>query len=355
VTLKSKEKFLRTTGEEPKPIPLETIQFIRQTTQSLIGEMPDHAFTGLLTKAAVRVATSACFESTREDGGTIETVRNLTDEGPFGRAVNLIDLNTGKAVGKPMKLGELTEGEYVFWRCLEEVLSTPLEHLKEASLVMIREPGKARTVTKARACLKVVLDVINHVCSYPLREGLSSSSSGMGKSHHGWNFFKSFYGAWRSVTFDEISRRASEPVGESFSETRTYRDLFVSCTDYEEATDHLRHDVAAAVADLWMRKCGIPRVLMGVVHATCFSPRTIFFSASGGTKNFGEPSPTLDNPMRRKMVLRRGVLMGDPLTKVVLHLINAGVRRVGDVGKRDSYLLAFPELSCVTQRARELY
>lgn len=145
---------------------------------------------------------------------------------------------------------------------------------------MIREPGKARTVTKARAALKVVLDLVNSICSYPLKKGLESSTSGMAKANHGWNLFMNLMGPWRDMTFHTKSVERSHD-GSSQIETRTFDHLFVGFTDYSEATDNMHHDVARTVGDMWMLKCGIPSVLRGIVHETCFRPRQILFEASG--------------------------------------------------------------------------
>jgi hypothetical protein len=259
----------------------------------------------------------------------------------------VIDLETMSLVTHKY-LWDCTEGEYIFWRCLEEVLAMPREELVKASLVMIREPGKARSVTKARATLKVVLDLVNGICSYPLKVGIESSNSGMGKANHGWNFFRHFYGAWKDKVFDPISRSRSytDETGSSV-ETTTFKDIFVSFTDYEEATDNMHHDVARIVGEMWMTKCGIPSVLRGIVHATCFNTRTILFNGSGPLKNIGDETA---DPGVRSIKMERGVLMGDPLTKVILHLVNIGVRELTRIGSDESALDPFPTLLGVKHR-----
>jgi len=290
-------------------------------------------FTGLKTKAGVHVTTSACIENIREEGGSTEHIRILTREGTLGRKVRIIDLETGELEDRK-EFSETTIGEYVFWRCLEEVLGTPPEVLREAKLVMIREPGKARTVTKAHAALKVILDLVNGICSYPLKKGMESSESGMGKANHGWNFFMNLMGPWRDLAFDPLTMSRTQNSPESHLETTTYRDLFVSFTDYEEATDRMNHDVARAISELWMVKCGLPKILRGIVHETCYKPRTIFFHGTGCLEKIGEP---VEDKLR-KVLSRQGVLMGDPLTKVVLHLCNAGVRELGRINTQNSVL-----------------
>jgi len=114
------------------------------------------------------------------------------------------------------------------------------------------------------------------------------------------------------------------------------------------------------ISRYWMNKCGIPPVLQMIVKRTCYSPRPIVFEARGPMATYGEKwdkeSPFL-NP--HFIMLRKGVLMGDPLTKPVLHLVNILVRIVGaklpteefqskmfgPIGKRISDKLARDSLS----------
>jgi hypothetical protein len=56
-------------------------------------------------------------------------------------------------------------GETIFWAALDQCIATPLDKLRLAYLVVVKEPGKARSVTKSPACLKIVLDVVNKLCS----------------------------------------------------------------------------------------------------------------------------------------------------------------------------------------------
>jgi len=183
----------------------------------------------------------------------------------------------------------------------------------------VKEPGKARSVTKARACLKIVLDLVSKLCSEPLAKGIRSSQSGMSASNHGWNFFNSFTNELeKNEVFSLLSREETSFEG-YVERTDTFEDLFVSSTDYSEATDLLQHTVGRDLGIPWMTKCGIPRVLQGIVVETCYKPRQIYFKATGLLADLGDPTDAKDI---RVVTLRRGVLMGDPLTKPVLHLVN---------------------------------
>jgi hypothetical protein len=73
----------------------------------------------------------------------------------------------------------------------------PPDKRKEAFLVIVDEPGKDRAITKAHACVKVVLDFVNKICAIPLERGFDSSHSGMRLANHAWNLFKDSAGLQR--------------------------------------------------------------------------------------------------------------------------------------------------------------
>jgi hypothetical protein len=143
------------------------------------------------------------------------------------------------------------------------------------------------------------------------------------KESHGWNLFKKMLSSWKEELF--IPQKVEEEFVSPGTkiQTRTYKDVYVGSTDYVTATDFQRHDVSEIIGGLWMRKCGIPKILRGIVIACCYKPRKIEFYAEGILEKIGRRSE-VDGV--NFITTRRGVLMGDPLTKPVLHLINIAVR-----------------------------
>jgi len=328
VLLQSKVKFLTTIGRE-RPAEHPTHRMIRLAAlEEVLADLPDSAFTGLSTKARVTVSTSASWEKTRREGGTIEAARQILASLPIGEQVPVRDLDTGRVVTYKDRNSFDSVGEMIFWLSLDHVLRTPPDLLKQAFLTVVKEPGKARSVTKARACLKIVLDLVNKLSSSPLEKGIRSSTSGMGKANHGWNLFcRMMSDDLRGMVFS-LDAREENPYEGYTERVDTFKALYTSSTDYKEATDQLDHRVASDLGDAWMRKCGIPRVLRGIVKKTCFEPREVFFHAEGVLKTLGTPRPDM-GPDIRSVPLLVGVLMGDPLTKVVLHLVNVVARHVG--------------------------
>nr|QDB74997.1 MAG: RNA-dependent RNA polymerase [Alternaria tenuissima narnavirus 1] len=329
VLLQSKVKFLTTIGRSPPP-EHETARAIRMAAlEEVLNELPQEAFTGLATKSRVTVSTSSSWEKTRREGGTIEAAREILSSLPIGEQVPVRDLDTGLIRFYRSVEDFESTGEVVFWLSLDHVLRSPPEHLTSAYLTMVKEPGKARTVTKARACLKIVLDLVNKLCSAPLEKGIRSSTSGMGKANHGWNLFCRLMSDEVKDMVFSLDNREENPYEGYVERTDTFKHLYMSSTDYKEATDQLQHTVAADLGGAWMRKCGIPRLLRAIVHKTCFRPRKVFFHATGVLKDYGTPRADL-GPDVRCVTLVTGVLMGDPLTKPILHLTNIVNRRAGD-------------------------
>jgi hypothetical protein len=331
VKMQSKRKFITTVSESPPPLTGSEKAIIRAALSTLEESIDQSVFTGLDTKARVTVTISSCWEKTQEEGGTIQAISEIVHLGAIGKTVPKRDLFSGAIVGEVSYTPEDT-GTYIFWACLDEVLKSNPAEISMAALVMVAEPGKARTVTKSTAALKVVLDVVNKICSWPLTK-IKSSASGMSKASHAWNSFKdTFTESGKEINFDPRGKPTVEvmPDGERV-QTTTYRDVYLSSTDYEEATDAMNHEVASMISRYWMKKCGIPPILQMIVLRSCYKPRPIVFEARGPMAAYGEkyelPSP-FANP--NFIMLRQGVLMGDPLTKPVLHLVNILVRTVGE-------------------------
>jgi hypothetical protein len=327
VVLRSKRKFLMSVSAPPPEVSPTQRGLISAAFDDVIGEIPDHVFTGLDTKARVTVTGSACWEATRREGGTAQAILDLMakyDEMP----IPIRDMDTGEIMEYSSKESFTSIGTAIFHACLDEVLHTQPEELREVSLTVVREPSKARVVTKGHACLKIVLDTISKICSWPLKKGFKSSESGMGKSHHGWNLFKDFTSEemYDLMFSEQRERRVQDAFNDHIDRTTYWQDLWFCSTDYQEATDRLVHSIARIISRKWMQKCGIPQLLQGIVFEVCFKPRKVFFTATGPLKDIGHPG----EGDTRYVTLYNGVLMGDPLTKVILHFTNIISRKLGE-------------------------
>jgi hypothetical protein len=320
VNLQSKIKFLKTVSI-PDDISDTALCIIRAAMQEELQALPDRIFTGLRTKSRITVNANSCWEKTQAEAGTLAAVQEFCKSKALGERAMTYDLDTGKPAGL---LDEAcTAGEYIFWRALEEVLWLTPDKRKDAMLVVVDEPGKSRSITKTRACVKIVLDLVNKICSVPLEKGFSSSHSGMRSAHHAWNHFKSF----ESKEFADILFNVEEYTEKGFADftlvTKIYKRVFMTSTDYETATDFLSHKVGKEIGMQWMHKCGIPRILRGLVCEIAYGPRNIHFYGNM------EMGVVIDEEKNlRKITTSRGVLMGDPLTKIVLHFVNIVTRSI---------------------------
>lgn len=334
VILKAKVKFIETVTDAPREINPSTKKIILNVLEKTIASVPDEVFTGLTTKARITITTSGCWETAAKEGGTLQTISELVNCGREGKPVTIIDLYTGEPE-RDATLEELSVGEYIFWACLEKVLMTDPEELRRAFLLVVKEPSKGRSVTKASAYLKVILDCISKICAWPLAKGFKTSKSGMLASSHGWNFFLQFFDKDEEEDcFEPIHRIESERIAGSHFEQTTYRDIFIGSTDFRTATDFMDHWLARVIGTSWMKKCGIPPILQMVVLMTSFEPREIHFIGKGYLSRFGEPT---EDESIRKVVLRKGVLMGDPLTKIILHIVNILIRKTSELLGDDSF------------------
>jgi hypothetical protein len=277
--LQTKKQFLLTVTQEDDVNPIK-VKIVSEAMGELMSELPDQTFTGLSTKASITATTSASWEHTQKEGGTLQALQDICKDRDIGVEAMTFCLETGKPLGLLDK--EESEGTYIFWRCLEEVMHMPPEKRKQASLVVVDEPGKNRSVTKAVACVKVVLDFVNKICAVPLERGFDSSHSGMKKANHEWNFFKdSEREPLRDILFSVKSEKKEKYNGIT-RVTREYQDVFAVSTDYETATDYLSHNIGRAIAYPWMIKCGIPKVLRNLVCEIAFESRPIYFSGDFG-------------------------------------------------------------------------
>jgi len=320
VNLQSKIKFLKTVSI-PDDISDTALCIIRAAMQEELQALPDRIFTGLRTKSRITVNANSCWEKTQAEAGTLAAVQEFCRTKALGERAMTYDLNTGKQSGYLEET--CSAGEYIFWRALEEVLWLTPTKRKQAMLVVVDEPGKSRSITKTRACVKIVLDLVNKICAIPLEKGFSSSHSGMRAAHHAWNHFKSF----ETKDFEDILFNVDTYKEEDFVDftliTKIYKRVFMTSTDYETATDFLSHKVGKEIGMQWMLKCGIPRILRGLVCEIAYGPRDIHFYGNI------EMGVVVDEEKHlRSLTTCRGVLMGDPLTKIVLHFVNIVTRSI---------------------------
>lgn len=329
--LQARIKYLETITKPVEPYESHHIDFLNSVVHKYLQGLPKWYFTGLATKARLNITNSACLEVTRVNGGTEACIADIITENSQGCKAFLRDLDTGKIQDpEPLTIeNEHGIGTYIFFLCLDIVLKTSRTELQKLEICIVNEPAKNRVVTKGPAALKIVLDVVSKICAYPLSR-IPSSSSGMSKGSHGWEFWKGFFTTNEDMIFDVDKKSSPIQIGTSgkVKLEKVYKDVFAYCTDFIEATDSFEFDICRVLITNWMNSCGIPRLLKGIVLSICVQPRTILFLDKG---NFYSGETTFI-PHRGKnyksVKSTKGIPMGDPMTKVAQHLSNIIAREI---------------------------
>jgi hypothetical protein len=323
-TAKARIKQIRTLTTPASPMKNTRASLVRGCLDMVMDEIKPEVWTGLSTKAGFNITTSADRVYSRAEGGTAEAIRKMVYFGRYGEKVHVTDLFTGKVTGV-MELDIKNPGTYIFHACLRKVLSTDLDEISEVMCNLVSEPGKGRSINIGHASLKIVLDVVHHIISWPLTK-LESSAGGMAKSAQGWLFFNDlFKGDFRKVIFGHETKKLSDvQMAGAVSYDVTQDPAYCLSTDQETATDFLEFEICKILGNKWMRRCGVPPVLIGIVNKCCWQPRKVIFKAHGPMKNLGE----IYDEDHRFVWSSRGALLGDPCTKAILHLVNACSRKL---------------------------
>lgn len=289
--------------------------------EKLMNELPDEPFTGLSTKGGFRAATSACYEAIRSEGGNIQALNDIVyDATTTNRKAIRFNLDNYEIEDR-FEYDPIYPGEYVFWRCVEECLSTKSYDLAKLKLVIVKGPGKTRIATKGKIALKVIQDFVNGIVSWCLSKSFESSTSGMEKENHGWQFFKELF---KHEEVFQISSRNRLNIGlNEFTDEIQYLPVYAGSTDFKKATDYQNHSIARIIGKRFLKKVGIPTVLSDLIIESGLNPRIIEFRGEGILSTIGLPT---NEENVRQILLRKGVMQGDPLTKVILHLTNICIR-----------------------------
>jgi len=253
-------------------------------------------FDSALREAKISLSDSGEFFTPTEQGGKLEAARRILQSNP---EIPEISLHTGQRTGKVLTSSDPTGERLFHWAC---GLFTDRRRCYDRNnmscrISLVAELGKYRTITVSTLQHAVLLHVISHI-GLKLIEAFPSSESGVGAANHAWNFFK------------RISRK-NPSADFLFKE----KNPVVFSTDWKNATDFCDHYIAHAMLNRFLDLIGVPKWYRETACFALFSPRQV---------------ETLD---RKRCPIdhfftKRGVLMGDPVTKVVLHLYHLVGRRL---------------------------
>jgi hypothetical protein len=248
-----------------------------------------------LDRAKISLSDSGEFFTTTQEGGKLEATRKILHS---LQSVEEINLETGIKTGKVLNKENSNVGEMIFhWACglftnRKEIYRT---NVMSVRVSLVSELGKYRGITVSHLAHSVLLHVASHVLLEFIKE-VPSSRSGVSAANHAWNFFKHL---------SHKNPAASFIFGD--------KDSYVFSTDWENATDYCDHAVAQGMINRIMDILGFPKWYRQTVCFALCAPRQVEF--------IDEETNLLE-----RYFTTRGVLMGDPVTKVVLHLYHLVTR-----------------------------
>jgi len=249
----------------------------------------------IVSSAKVSLSDSGEFFTKVKEGGKLEATRRILQENPKIQEVNL---QTGDLTGAILTKDNSSPGEMLFhYSCgqFRDRSSCYEKNLMSMRISLVAELGKYRAITVTPIAHAAFLHPASHMCLEFL-EKIPSSESGIGAAAHAWNFFKRMNVGNPNAQF-------------IFSGTEN---LCLFSTDWSEATDHCDPYMSQVMLNRLFSKMGFPTWYRQTVMFALLGPRQVEFLDDEKVLDF--------------FITQRGALMGDPVTKVLLHLYHLVAR-----------------------------
>jgi hypothetical protein len=271
------------------------------------SEKRDGFFSHVVKSAKISLSDSGEFFTKTNFGGKLEASRRILKSNPV---IPEIDLHTGGKTGRLLD-HESPIGERLFhWACgmFTDRKAVYSNNSMSCRISLVAELGKYRTITVSTLQHAILLHPMSHM-GLKILEAFPSSESGIGAANHAWNFFKRLSHKNPSASFifnDNI-------------------ETSVMSTDWSQATDYCDPGIAGAMLNRFLYRLGVPTWYRQTVLFALTGPRQV---------------ETLDRTgcPTSKFYTSRGVLMGDPVTKVVLHLHHLVGRRIAGLLLQDLFI-----------------
>lgn len=254
------------------------------------SESKDLFFESVVKSSKISLSDSGEFFVKTNDGGKLEASRRVLrthDE------IEEINLHTGETTGNILTKDNAKPGLRLFhWACgkFRNRANCYKNNSMSCRISLVAELGKYRTITVSTLQHALVLHPFSHM-GLKILEAFPSSESGIGAANHAWNFFQRLSHKNPSASF-------------IFNEKIT---TSVLSTDWSQATDYCDPYIAMAMLNRLMNLLGVPKWYRETVCFALTAPRQVeTLDRNGATIEVFYTS--------------RGVLMGDPVTKVALHL-----------------------------------
>nr|QTE76053.1 RNA-dependent RNA polymerase [Neofusicoccum parvum narnavirus 3] len=268
-------------------------QIHQEMVESIGSESQSELFWArVIDRAKISLSDSGEFFTNSNSGGKLEAARKiLCKEDKIAE----INLHTGQETGRILTPDDQVGIRLFHWACnvFRDRKTIYDRNVMSVRISLVAELGKYRAITVSHLAHAILLHVLSHVLLEYIA-AVPSSRSGVGAANHAWNFFK------------RLSHK--NPAGNFIFD----KDNYVFSTDWEEATDWLDHLISQLIVNRLCHNVGIPNwYRQTAVFALC-APRQV--------EEMDE-----DN-LLSKYFTTRGELMGDPVTKVILHMCHLVAR-----------------------------
>jgi len=238
-----------------------------------------------LGRAKISLSNSAELSTPHKDGGKYEAFRALVNSMP--ESVYYMDLNTGSVTGTLIPEHKEYIGTRVFHHTLRELKEGKYPDILTVRAVPVPEMGKVRMITVSYIVHAVLLHPIAHVL-LEILESIPSQKAGVSAANHAFELYKRL-------------SHGNPSSGFIFGD----KDIFALSSDLETATDYMNPYIARIFLSVFLGPscCGLPPFYTEVILRLLTLPRKVYYERE-----------------RDEFTSTCAVLMGDPVTKFVLHM-----------------------------------
>jgi hypothetical protein len=256
------------------PVEFRPNDLLKRSISAVCSRLATEVALGRNPEFKVSMSTSACTESSRRN------------EGKFGYMKKIV--RSAGLVIPPLSSGiPGTIGNWV-WDRAARLVEDPntRDSVLKVNVVAVRENGKSRVVTSGSFWKDAALQPFSHITIHLIKR-FPNLRSGLQAGRLGWRFIEKI----------NYERDDMNGVNWVFTMPKTY----LYTTDWSCATDGPSQDSAGLTLEL-LKDCGLDERTLNIIKLYWCSPKELYMSG----KHVG--------------TLRRGIPMGDPLTKTNLSL-----------------------------------
>jgi len=266
------EDFITSSQEEKDFEPNELLSYCIDQVTSDLANQSDHY--GTNPEFRVSMSTSACRESSQRH------------EGKFGYLKTLV--RDCEMSIPPLLAGEGgTLGNFLWPEAIQKIADDDKDIMK-VNVAAVRENGKARVITSGSFWKEVALQPFSHITINAIKVN-KNLRSGLKAARLGWETIK-------EIEYHEDGRDGMNWI---FDRRKS---IYLFTNDWKRATDGPSPAMGRALTGKFLEKTGLDPETLERVLKVWLGPKEIFYK--GKSRGF----------------IKKGILMGDPLTKTNLSL-----------------------------------